>query len=75
MKAGGLAAEEDYPYCVGKLGCLPCSAFPCDEKLCGRCLAPPMCNSEKYPCKDKYTKKAVKVTDWKALSSDETELA
>jgi hypothetical protein len=53
-RAGGLAADKDYPYCVGTGkddACYPCNTEDCTESNCGRCLEPPTCNRDKYPCK------------------------
>ncbi len=48
MKSGGLASDEDYPYCISyadddKKKCWPCSAEGFDKKRCGEGLFPPMC--------------------------------
>ena len=72
MKSGGLASEDDYPYCIGKT-CYPCEAEGYNEERCGPGLKPPSCSIEN-PCK-KDVKKTAKIDNWKSLSNDENELA
>jgi len=72
LKAGGLPKETDYPYCVGDGSCFPCQAPGYNETLCG----PPVeyCNATEFPCKEGKVDIAVKIDDWKAISTDETEI-
>jgi len=61
MNIGGIAKEQDYPYCVGIPGdkaCYPCSAPGYNTKRCGPGLHPPSCNAN-YTCKDKTIEKYV----------------
>lgn len=76
---GGLPSEEDYPYCLGASGdthCYPCTAKGYNETRCGPGLDPPMCtrtNLQNNSCH--FENKAVRIDDWVAISSNETEIA
>jgi cathepsin F len=74
MRAGGLVAEQAYPYCSGdeKNPCYPCPAPGWNKTLCG----PPIsyCNETLYPCRE-HLPKAAHIKGWAAISSDESVIA
>lgn len=77
-KAGGLATEQDYPYCIAfkdsdQNKCWPCSAQGYDKDRCGEGLLPPRCK-QVNPCRLDIPKRA-SISGWKALSSEENQLA
>jgi len=73
IQAGGLQSEKSYPYCVGDGSCFPCQAPGYNASLCGPPVA--YCNATHWPCRDKSASFAATIKDWKALSTNETELA
>ena len=71
MQAGGIPTEETYPYCAGTGECYPCMNGP--EDLCG--LPPYYCDRAERDKLCKTFAPATTVTDWRAVSSDEEEIA
>lgn len=80
IKVGGVASEEEYPYCLGSkdkdIKCYPCSPAGYNKTACGPGLTPPACDGTTHNCREnnglKYT---AKISDWKAISSDENDIA
>ena len=74
---GGLVSEEAYTYCVGtKNPCYPCGAPGYNKTLCGPPI--PYCNL-KDSCQAKLDPKSfvpnLKISDWRAISTNETDIA
>jgi cathepsin F len=81
IKAGGIRSEANYPYCLGfSDNCWPCMASGYSPSLCGD-HSDLYCNatSTKGQAPGGYCSNTndieVKLTDWKAISSNETEIA
>ena len=70
-KAGGIPTDESYPYCAGTGDCYPCMHGP--EDLCG--LPPYYCDKEERAKLCQTFESATTVSDWRAVSSDESEIA
>lgn len=80
IKVGGLASDNDYPYCMNysdkdKNKCYPCSPPGYNETLCGKGLFPPAC--DKILCREGSADVdyVAKISDWKAIGTDENEIA
>eukprot|EP00475_Leptophrys_vorax_P015726 TRINITY_DN2203_c0_g1_i1.p1 TRINITY_DN2203_c0_g1~~TRINITY_DN2203_c0_g1_i1.p1 ORF type:complete len:369 (-),score=86.98 TRINITY_DN2203_c0_g1_i1:79-1185(-) len=80
IKSGGIRTEADFPYCVGEGNCYPCMPAGYSPSLCGDhkdlyCNA----SSTRGQNTDGYCFNtrdvAVQLTDWKAVSKNETEIA
>lgn len=74
---GGIASEENYPYCVGvDKPCFPCPAPGYNKSLCGPPI--PYCKVTDS-CQAKFDKKKfvpnLKVIDWKRTSQNEDDIA
>ena len=77
QRAGGIASEEDYPYCVGtKNPCYPCEAPGYNKTDCGPPI--PYCLL-KDSCEAKFNASKfvpnLKVADWMRTSQNETDIA
>eukprot|EP00117_Sycon_ciliatum_P030012 scpid11422/ scgid23769/ Cysteine proteinase 1 len=74
MKAGGIEPDVDYPYCVD--GCFPCAPHGYNVSLCGQKVeycrkndsCPAMLRTQDFV-------PGLQLADWKAISTDETEIA
>ncbi|XP_063408693.1 cathepsin L-like [Mytilus trossulus] len=83
MKTGGIESSRDYGYCSGDTdtkhqenNCLPCPPPGFNSTLCGPAV--PYCNmSQSCVAKLDKTKfvKGLKITDWKAIDKNETNIA
>lgn len=77
MKVGGVVLEKNYPYCTDGSSahswCDPCSPVGYNKTMCGPGLKPPACNST-LKCRDNLPK-AAHIDNWKAISTNETEIA
>lgn len=74
---GGIETEQDYSYCAGvKKPCLPCSAPGYNKTECGPpvpyCLLSDSCQAKVDP---KKFVADLKVSDWKRVVQNETEIA
>ncbi|PVD37087.1 hypothetical protein C0Q70_04080 [Pomacea canaliculata] len=78
--AGGIQTWTDYPYCCGIGGgpgsCFPCPAPGYNRTLCGPpaeyCLKNESCNARINPSR---FVPGLRVSDWQAVSQNETEIA
>jgi len=70
INSGGVPAEASYPYCAGTGDCYPCMNGP--EKLCG---PPPYSCDRTRDALCKSMVPAASVSDWRDVSTDESEIA
>merc|ERR1712048_656334 len=72
---GGLASEADYPYLPG--GKTICLANQTYNQTCGdgMCDDPPLTNSCDVKCSDSKHKSVARIAAWKALPTDEDQIA
>lgn len=70
MSAGGVPTEQAMPYCAGDGSCYPCMQGP--EKLCG---PPPYSCDRSRDAMCKSFVPAVKLSGWRDVSTDESEMA
>eukprot|EP00118_Oscarella_pearsei_P004861 m.21485 g.21485 ORF g.21485 m.21485 type:complete len:386 (+) comp28181_c0_seq3:60-1217(+) len=72
---GGIEPESDYPYCSGNGQCYPCPGKGYNKTRCG---PPPLYCNKTQSCDVKLDKTkfvpGLSVSDWAAVSPDETEM-
>lgn len=76
MRVGGLASDSDYPDCSGisPATCLPCSPKGYNDTRCGPGINGTMCDHT-VKCKEHTFPHAASISNWKRISTDETQIA